>query len=94
MGLEWCKVGDDIAILVAAGNCIHTAQCYQNVPNLQLLCQNRIADLVPTAESVERTALPNFAQNKVLDMMKSDWSTTQHFDLTSLVRMLVLNFPQ
>ena len=92
MGLEWCRVGDDIAILVAAGNCIHTAQCYQNVPNLQLLCQNRIADLVPTAESVERTALPNFAQNKVLDMMKSDWSITQHFDLTSLVRILVLNF--
>ena len=90
MGLEWCKVGDDMAILVAAGNCIHTAQCYQNVPNLQLLCQNKIADLVPTAESVERTSLPNFAQNRVLDMMKSDWSLTPHFDLTSLVRILFI----
>lgn len=86
MGLEWCKVGDETAILVAAGNCIHTAQCYQNVPDLQLLCQNRIADLVPTAASVERMALPSFALNRVLDMMKSDWSITQHFDLTSLVR--------
>lgn len=81
-------------ILVAAGNCIHTAQCYQNVPNLQLLCQNRIANLVPTAESVERMALPSFAQNRVLDMMKSDWSITQHFDLTSLVRKSVHKFVQ
>ena len=79
-------------ILVAAGNCIHTAQCYQNVPNLQLLCQNRIANLVPTAESVERIALPSFAQNRVLDVMKSDWSITQHFDLTSLVRKVIHKF--
>ena len=93
-GLEWCKIGDDTVILVAAGNCIHTAQCYQNVPNLQLLCQNRIANLVPTAESVERMALPSFAQDRVLDMMKSDWSITQHFDLTSLVRKMIHKFVQ
>lgn len=88
-GLEWSKIGEDVMILVAAGNCIHTAQCYLNVPNLQLLCQNKIADLVPTAESVEKTALPNFTQNRVLAMMKSDWSMTQHFDLTSLVRNVI-----
>ena len=81
-------------ILVAAGNCIHTAQCYHNVPNLQLLCQNRIANSVPTAESVERMALPNFAQDRVLGMMKSDWSITQHFDLTSLVRQVLHNLSQ
>jgi len=86
-GVEWSKTGEDMVILVAAGNCIHTAQCYLNVPKLQLLCQNRIAELVPTAESVQKMALPNFAQNRVLDMMKSDWSITQHFDLTSLVRI-------
>lgn len=94
MGLEWCKIGDETIILVAAGNSIHTAQCHLSVPNLQLLCQNRIANLVPTVESVERMALPSFAQNRVLDMMKSDWSTTQHFDLTSLVRKLVYKFVQ
>lgn len=81
-------------ILVAAGNSIHMAQYYQSVPNLQLLCQNRIADLAPTAESVSEMALPNFAQNRVLDTMKSDWLVTQHFDLTSLVRKLIYKFVQ
>ena len=88
-GLEWCKIGDETVILVAAGHSIHTAYCYHNVPNLQLLCQNKIANSVPTIESVERMALPSFAQDRVLGMMKSDWSITQHFDLTSLVRKLM-----
>lgn len=81
-------------IIITAGNCIHTVQCYQNVPNLQLLCQNKIANSIPTAESVEEMALPNFTQSKVLDLMKSDWSATQHFDLTSLVRKLMYKFVQ
>lgn len=88
-GLEWSKTGEDMVILVAAGNCIHTAQCYLNVPDLQLLCQNRIAELIPTAESVDKMTLPTFVQNRVLDMMRSDWSITKHFDLTSLVRKLI-----
>jgi len=51
-----------------------------------MLCEKRIADIIPDVHSVEKIELPFFARNKVLELMKPDFAVAQHFDLTTLVR--------
>jgi len=89
-GLEWSKVGEETMILVSAGYSIYNVHCCTSVPSLRLICENKIANIVPDVHSVDKIALPFFARNKVLELMKPDFAVAQHFDLTTLVRNIHL----